>query len=92
MLRVIQLNALEDRSVSDKQQWDAACKFLEDAVKEKMAANDATLRWEEGRNKGGTGGTKGQRGRGWRRWDSWSKRFEWLPLVSPFSVDEYEND
>ena len=44
VLRVIQLNTLEDRSVSDKQQWDAACKFLEDAVKEKIVANDATLK------------------------------------------------
>uniref|UniRef100_A0A6A7G1C7 Dynamin-like GTPase OPA1, mitochondrial n=2 Tax=Hirondellea gigas TaxID=1518452 RepID=A0A6A7G1C7_9CRUS len=44
VLRVIQLNALEDRSVSDKQQWDAACKFLEESVKEKMVANEATLK------------------------------------------------
>lgn len=44
VLRVIQLNALEDRSVSDKQQWDTACKFLEDSVKEKLLATEATLR------------------------------------------------
>jgi hypothetical protein len=36
MLRVIQLNTLEDRSVSEKQQWDSAVKFLEKSVKEKL--------------------------------------------------------
>lgn len=45
MLRVIQLNALEDRSVNDKQQWDAACKFLEDSVKEKLQSTEGTLRF-----------------------------------------------
>ncbi|KAK8389290.1 hypothetical protein O3P69_008781 [Scylla paramamosain] len=44
VLRVIQLNALEDRSVSDKQQWDAACHFLEESVKEKLTATETTLR------------------------------------------------
>ncbi|MPC22212.1 Dynamin-like protein, mitochondrial [Portunus trituberculatus] len=44
VLRVIQLNALEDRSVSDKQQWDAACRFLEESVKEKLTATESTLR------------------------------------------------
>jgi optic atrophy protein 1 len=44
MLRVIQLNALEDRSVPDKQQWDQAIKFLEGSVKEKMQAADVTLK------------------------------------------------
>ncbi|KAK4288827.1 hypothetical protein Pmani_038166 [Petrolisthes manimaculis] len=44
VLRVIQLNALEDRSVSEKQQWDAACKFLEDSVKDKLNATENTLR------------------------------------------------
>lgn len=45
VLRVIQLNALEDRSVNDKQQWDAACKFLEDSVKEKLRSTEGTLRY-----------------------------------------------
>jgi hypothetical protein len=36
MLRVIQLNTLEDRSVSEKQHWDSAVKFLENSVKEKL--------------------------------------------------------
>lgn len=36
MLRVIQLNTLEDRSVHDKYQWDSAVRFLEEFVKEKL--------------------------------------------------------
>ena len=44
-LRVIQLNALEDCSVPDQQQWDEACRFLETSVKEKLEKNEATLRW-----------------------------------------------
>ncbi|XP_050737581.1 dynamin-like 120 kDa protein, mitochondrial isoform X2 [Eriocheir sinensis] len=44
VLRVIQLNALEDRSVSDKQQWDSACRFLEESVKEKLTVTESTLR------------------------------------------------
>ncbi|XP_070000700.1 dynamin-like GTPase OPA1, mitochondrial isoform X14 [Penaeus vannamei] len=44
VLRVIQLNALEDRSVHDKQQWDAACKFLEESVKDKLHTTESTLR------------------------------------------------
>ena len=34
--RVIQLNILEDRSVSDKAQWDSAIKFMEETLKEKL--------------------------------------------------------
>ena len=41
MLRVIQLNTLEDRSVSEKQQWDSAVKFLEKCVKEKLQVQSA---------------------------------------------------
>jgi optic atrophy protein 1 len=44
MLRVIQLNTLEDRSVSEKQQWDSAVKFLEKSVKEKLQATEVILR------------------------------------------------
>ena len=44
MLRVIQLNTLEDRSVHDKQQWDSANQFLEKCLKERLGQADANLR------------------------------------------------
>jgi len=44
MLRVIQLNTLEDRSVTDKYHWDSAIKFLEDSLQEKLQANELNLR------------------------------------------------
>lgn len=44
MLRVIQLNTLEDRSVHDKNHWDGAVKFLEESLQEKMTKNEANLR------------------------------------------------
>lgn len=34
--RVIQLTALEDWSVSEKQQWDSAVKFMEDTLQEEF--------------------------------------------------------
>lgn len=34
--RVIQHNALEDRSISDKQQWDAAISFMEEALQARL--------------------------------------------------------
>ncbi|CAO1305992.1 unnamed protein product [Diamesa tonsa] len=43
MLRVIQLNTLEDRSVHDKQEWDQAVKFFETSVKEKMQHTELTI-------------------------------------------------
>jgi optic atrophy protein 1 len=45
MLRVIQLNTLEDRNVHDKQEWDLAVKFLENSVKEKLHHTEQTI-WE----------------------------------------------
>lgn len=36
MLRIIQLNALDDRSVHNKQQWDEAIKFLESSIQTKL--------------------------------------------------------
>ncbi|CAH1775382.1 unnamed protein product [Owenia fusiformis] len=39
-LRVIQLNALEDRSVHDKVQWDSAVTFMEDSLKRKLSETD----------------------------------------------------
>lgn len=43
MLRVIQLNALEDRAVHDKQHWDSAVKFLEQCLKERLAETEDRL-------------------------------------------------
>ncbi|XP_076220838.1 opa1 mitochondrial dynamin like GTPase isoform X2 [Nomia melanderi] len=44
MLRIIQLNTLEDRSVNDKRDWDQAVRFLETSVKEKFQATEQILR------------------------------------------------
>ncbi|XP_043257589.1 dynamin-like 120 kDa protein, mitochondrial isoform X3 [Colletes gigas] len=43
MLRVIQLNTLEDRSVNDKRDWDQAVRFLENSVKEKLNSTEKIL-------------------------------------------------
>ncbi|XP_026837160.1 dynamin-like 120 kDa protein, mitochondrial isoform X4 [Drosophila erecta] len=43
MLRVIQLNTLEDRFVHDKQEWDSAVKFLETSVSAKLVQTEETL-------------------------------------------------
>ncbi|XP_052894754.1 dynamin-like 120 kDa protein, mitochondrial isoform X1 [Anopheles moucheti] len=43
MLRVIQLNTLEDRSVHDKQEWDQAVRFFEASVKDKLQATEKTI-------------------------------------------------
>ncbi|XP_037956313.1 dynamin-like 120 kDa protein, mitochondrial isoform X2 [Teleopsis dalmanni] len=43
MLRVIQLNTLEDRFVHDKTEWDQAVKFLENSVKSKLSQTEETL-------------------------------------------------
>ncbi|KAM7343050.1 opa1 mitochondrial dynamin like GTPase isoform 2-T2 [Cochliomyia hominivorax] len=43
MLRVIQLNTLEDRFVHDKSEWDQAVKFLETSVRAKLALTEETL-------------------------------------------------
>jgi len=61
MLRVIQLNTLEDRSVHDKQHWDGAIKFLEESLKEKIEINEANLNEVVGP--------------GWyERWSGWKSR------------------
>lgn len=36
VLRVIQLNALEDRVISDKTQWDQALKFLDQSLRDRL--------------------------------------------------------
>ncbi|XP_027704563.1 dynamin-like 120 kDa protein, mitochondrial isoform X3 [Vombatus ursinus] len=42
-LRVIQHNALEDRSITDKQQWDAAIFFMEEALRGRLRDTEAVL-------------------------------------------------
>lgn len=44
MLRVIQLNTLEDRYVTDKREWDLASKFLESSVREKLKHTESMLK------------------------------------------------
>lgn len=36
MQRVIQHNALEDRSITDKPQWDAAIQFMEETLQSRL--------------------------------------------------------
>lgn len=43
MLRVIQLNTLEDRSVHDKTEWDHAVRFFEESVKDKLQTTEQTM-------------------------------------------------
>ncbi|KAL8571100.1 hypothetical protein ACOMHN_010561 [Nucella lapillus] len=42
-LRVIQLNILEDRAVTDKVQWDSAIKFMEETLREKLQQTEERL-------------------------------------------------
>lgn len=44
VLRVIQVNALEDRSVPDKAQWDRSVKFLENCIKERLTLAESVLK------------------------------------------------
>lgn len=43
MLRLIQLNALEDRVVHDKHQWDQAVRFLESALHDRLHAAETRV-------------------------------------------------
>lgn len=43
MLKVIQLNTLEDRTIPDKRDWDQAVRFLEASVKEKLKESETHL-------------------------------------------------
>ncbi|XP_030073021.1 dynamin-like GTPase OPA1, mitochondrial isoform X2 [Microcaecilia unicolor] len=42
-LRVIQHNALEDRSISDKQQWDAAIQFMEETLQSRLNDTESVI-------------------------------------------------
>lgn len=44
VLRVIQLNTLEDRTVTDKREWDSAVRFLETSVKDELKQTETILR------------------------------------------------
>ncbi|XP_056270473.1 dynamin-like 120 kDa protein, mitochondrial isoform X5 [Pseudoliparis swirei] len=60
-LRVIQHNALEDRSITDKPQWDAAIQFMEETLQSRLKDTDSVIR--------------DMVGPGWRqRWLSWMNR------------------
>ncbi|KAF1764773.1 hypothetical protein GCK72_004723 [Caenorhabditis remanei] len=47
-LRVIQLNAMEDRAVQDKRSWDSACNFLQKAATERLNAVKNQLKEDRG--------------------------------------------
>ncbi|KAI1882815.1 hypothetical protein AGOR_G00238800 [Albula goreensis] len=60
-LRVIQHNALEDRSISDKPQWDAAIQFMEETLHARMKDTESVIR--------------DMVGPGWKeRWTHWTSR------------------
>ncbi|KAJ7993508.1 hypothetical protein DPEC_G00273140 [Dallia pectoralis] len=42
-LRVIQHNALEDRSITDKPQWDAAIEFMEETLQARLRDTDCVI-------------------------------------------------
>ncbi|XP_052415063.1 dynamin-like 120 kDa protein, mitochondrial isoform X2 [Carassius gibelio] len=42
-LRVIQHNALEDRSITDKSQWDAAIQFMEETLQSRLKDTDSVI-------------------------------------------------
>ncbi|XP_015264761.1 PREDICTED: dynamin-like 120 kDa protein, mitochondrial [Gekko japonicus] len=42
-LRVIQHNTLEDRSISDKQQWDAAIQFMEETLQSRLKDTESVI-------------------------------------------------
>ncbi|XP_026069381.1 dynamin-like 120 kDa protein, mitochondrial isoform X7 [Carassius auratus] len=42
-LRVIQHNALEDRSITDKPQWDAAIQFMEETLQSRLKDTDSII-------------------------------------------------
>ncbi|GAB0087005.1 Dynamin [Sergentomyia squamirostris] len=58
MLRVIQLNTLEDRVVTDKGEWDQAVRFFESSVKEKLQQTENTMAEMFGPST-------------WQRWTQW---------------------
>lgn len=43
VLRMLQVNAIEDKCINDKQQWDAAIRFLEKSLKERLELTEKQL-------------------------------------------------
>lgn len=44
MVRVLQLNALQDRALSNKRHWDEAVQFLEQSVSESLKVTEDNLK------------------------------------------------
>lgn len=61
LLRIIQLNTLEDSSVPDKQQWDTAIDFLQESVRQKLQVTEDLLHEMCGPG-------------AWQRWFHWQYR------------------
>uniref|UniRef100_A0AAY4EZL9 Dynamin-like GTPase OPA1, mitochondrial n=1 Tax=Denticeps clupeoides TaxID=299321 RepID=A0AAY4EZL9_9TELE len=60
-LRVIQHNALEDRSITDKPQWDAAIQFMEETLQSRLKDTESVIHDMVGPD--------------WKqRWTSWTNR------------------
>ncbi|XP_053707065.1 dynamin-like 120 kDa protein, mitochondrial isoform X3 [Synchiropus splendidus] len=60
-LRVIQHNALEDRSITDKPQWDAAIQFMEETLQSRLKDTESVI--------------KDMVGPDWKaRWLNWTNR------------------
>ncbi|XP_017269061.1 dynamin-like 120 kDa protein, mitochondrial isoform X4 [Kryptolebias marmoratus] len=60
-LRVIQHNALEDRSITDKPQWDAAIQFMEETLQSRLKDTESVIKDMVGPN--------------WKqRWLNWQNR------------------
>uniref|UniRef100_A0A4W4ERS5 Dynamin-like GTPase OPA1, mitochondrial n=1 Tax=Electrophorus electricus TaxID=8005 RepID=A0A4W4ERS5_ELEEL len=60
-LRVIQHNALEDRSITDKPQWDSAIEFMEETLQSRLKDTESVIADMVGPN--------------WKqRWMSWTNR------------------
>ncbi|XP_041745688.1 dynamin-like 120 kDa protein, mitochondrial isoform X2 [Coregonus clupeaformis] len=60
-LRVIQHNTLEDRSITDKPQWDAAIQFMEETLQARLKDTDSVI--------------NDMAGPDWKqRWMSWTNR------------------
>eukprot|EP00058_Branchiostoma_floridae_P015786 XP_002601274.1 hypothetical protein BRAFLDRAFT_95052 [Branchiostoma floridae] len=74
-LRVIQLNALEDRSIAEKSQWDSAIKFMESTLQDKLFETESKINQMSG---------PGWVGR-WFKWQYQSQDQKW-PAYQAFET------